>query len=227
MMSVLEQLLYLSKIIALLFLLSLASALSACSSTHSEGTTNKEPLGEPQTKSSSVQPTDSDQQDKTIPREAVALEQDELTDIEALLSQVKRVGPAEEQAAKILLREGLEARAKKRWGPAAKAYGEAAMYKPNTEALVGTADMEVIIDRAALGNKQQKLESKLRDFQGSIPLYRVTIELNERTNSPLSVEQRNEIEEKIKCLETFVKNPNPEFPICQLVKDALAVSKIN
>src|SRR5262245_49175811 len=57
------------------------------------------------------------QQAGTIPKEAVGLQQKDLEDIDALLRQLGRVGPAEEQAAALLLKEARASLARRQWGP--------------------------------------------------------------------------------------------------------------
>ena len=153
------------------------------------------------------------------------MQQRDLEDVEALLQQLRRAGPAEEQAATLLLKEAREFLAKGQWGPTATAYGEAALYKPTTQTLIDYATARVMIDRVR-PVKQEALDAKLRDFEGAIKLYRVAIDFGERSGMPLSAEQHREVDEKIACLERFSKELNTAQPGCQLVSDALKVSKI-
>lgn len=225
-MSVWEQLqsLHSKQVIRFCVVALMSITLLACYDTGSGNSANKDGSNSAPSKQTASDSANN-QQDKTIPKEAVALKQTDLENIEALLEQLKRAGKAEEKASAILLKDAKELSAKGQWGAAVKAYGEAALYKPSSEALTGYATAKVMVDRVRSG-KKESLDAKLRDFQGAVKTYRITIDLGERSGTPLSAEQRKDIEDKISCLENFSKNSDTAKPGCQLVTDALKVSKI-
>jgi hypothetical protein len=144
--------------------------------------------------------------------------------IEDLLKQIRFAGSAEEEFAKASL-ESAKKSAGQDWGKTSKFYGESAMFKPSTENLIGYAESSVMTKRILAG-KKNSLAAKLRDFQQAVKTYRVAIQLSERTNQPLPVDVRKNVDANITCLEVFIKKPDPKNPICKLVSEALKESQI-
>ena len=163
---------------------------------------------------------------KTVPPGSKAMDQSDLTNVEALLKQLQRAGDDEAQAAEALLDEGVEMAKQRRWGPSGKGYGGSVMYKPSTQALIGYADATAMIDRIR-EDKEETLRSKTDEFRHVVKLYRTAMQFAERANDPLTPEARAQIEERINCLEAFIQNPDPQAPgTCQYVHDALKASGI-
>jgi hypothetical protein len=144
--------------------------------------------------------------------------------IEELLKQIRFAGSAEEEFAKASL-ESAKKSGGRDWGKAAKFYGESAMFKPSTENLIGYAESSVMTGRIG-GDKKNSLAAKLQDFQRAIKTYRVAILFGKRTNQPLAVNVRQKVDANITCLQAFLKNPDPNSPVCKLVSEALRESKI-
>lgn len=149
--------------------------------------------------------------------------QRDLGNVEALLAQLRRAGAPETKAAKILLGQGKEMAAQRRWGPAAKAFGESAMYKPSAVGLVGLANTTLMSETRR--DNPQILEVKLRDFKAAVEEFRVALDFSKRADDPLPAGDLAKVKEHIACLETFIKNPDPATPdLCSPVREALKQS---
>lgn len=160
----------------------------------------------------------------------ICLQPGEDETIDALLMQRERAGTVEKELAEefMLLARKYESRAErlgKHWGGAGKAYGEALLCKPTVEALVGSAYVDAMME-VSQPTPRETLETKLRLMRRAVTRYRLAVDLGDRVGEPMPAEQRKEVEAKIRCLETFVADPDPARPPCPLVEDALRVSGI-
>lgn len=153
------------------------------------------------------------------------MDQRDMTNIDALLTQLRRAKAKEAQAAEIFLKEGDEMTAQRRWGAAGKGYIGVIISKPSAVALMGYAHTRVMSEIRP--DNPTILEAKTKDFQYAANIYRLALEFAERADSPLAPEDRTRVEERIRCLDDFVRNPDPQASTtCGYVRDALKVSGI-
>ncbi|MBW4611860.1 MAG: hypothetical protein KME21_00965 [Desmonostoc vinosum HA7617-LM4] len=152
----------------------------------------------------------------------------DLSNVDRLLMQRERAGKSEKKLASKLLEAGEKAlmQAKKDgpksnfvsnggWSGALKSYCSSAVSFPTTKALLGCAESIAMADAS--------FDTKLKRFKESSDIYKTIVEFSEKTNTPLSAAERQVIQENTKCLDAFLKNPNPKSPGCSLISDSLKV----
>jgi hypothetical protein len=90
--------------------------------------------------------------------------------------------------------------------------GSAVEY-PTVEALIGCAK--------SLALEDASFDVKVKRSQNASDIYQTTLEFSKRTKNSISGAERQKIENNIKCLDAFVKSPNPNSPGCELIKISL------
>jgi hypothetical protein len=151
--------------------------------------------------------------------------QGNLSNLNGLLLQLQKNNPDLERQSKERYEFALKSQELKDWGSASKGFAESVSLKPTPNALLGYA-LSQIMTNVNTPNSQESLDTKLRNFRDAIKLYQVAIELAKETKQPLSKEQQQTVNANSACLKAFLSSPNPKSPTCQLVADALQVSKI-
>lgn len=148
------------------------------------------------------------------------LDDGDLSNAEKLVIQVNRATQANKDAASALLQKGQEvAEEDARNGILGGSSGRSKMFcgsaieYPTIEALMGCAESTAL--------SGSSLEDKISNFRASLGIYRATLEFSKLTNSSISKVDRQEIEDNLNCLDTFVKSPNIASPGCELVKNSL------
>jgi len=145
---------------------------------------------------------------------------EELANIDKLLLQVNRADRKNKKLSSGLLgvgkrlteqdrKEGLHG---ERSGLSKMFCGSAVGY-PTIEALLGCAEALVLEDAG--------FDVKVRRMKIASDIYRATLKFAERTNNPLPEVEQQRILDNIKCLDDFVKAPDPNSPSCELVKISL------
>jgi hypothetical protein len=144
-----------------------------------------------------------------------------LKDIERLLLQVAQADQSSKDMAAGLLEDGeIEAEKDRQEGlhggrnGLSKMFCASAMYYPTVDALIGCAEAISLEESGGL-------EGKVRSFEEATKIYQVALVFSDRTNTPISLTERQQIEENIACLDAFVKAPNPKTPGCKLVEISL------
>lgn len=160
-------------------------------------------------------------------RDYTCLQPGEEQDLDLLLKQRQRAGKKETAFAEefVALGDKYTTRATKledHWGGVAKSYGDALLCYPTVDALLGLAHAYAMLDRTPPIDEPDALGIKTKDMRKAVTFYRLAIELSRYTGESVP----NDVPAKIQCLETFLANPEPARPPCQLVDDALRVSQI-
>jgi hypothetical protein len=111
------------------------------------------------------------------------------------------------------------------WNESAKGFVMSIDLIPTNDGIISYAKSQILTNVHTF-TPQETLSTKVRNFKEAIQLYNIAKEFAQRTNQPLSLEQKKEIEVNIDCLEIFIKNPNPKNIPCPLVAEALKISQI-
>jgi hypothetical protein len=147
-------------------------------------------------------------------------DQRDLVNIDKLLLQVNRANQTTKKLASGLLEDGKrlakqdrkEGLHGQRSGLPKLFCGSAVSY-PTVDALTGCAESLVIHDGG--------FDVKVGNMRLASDIYRATLEFGDRTNKPISGAERQKILDNIKCLDAFVKTPDPKSPGCELIRISL------
>lgn len=157
------------------------------------------------------------------PEQKITLNPGDLSNIDKLLLQVNRSGSQNKELSLRLLENGIRLAEKDRKeglhgerDGLPKLFCASAQGYPTVEGLIGCAESDIIHNGS--------LDVKLKRFRTASNIYRVTIEFARRINTPLSEAEQQRILDNIKCLDNFVKAPNPNYPGCELVEISLTKS---
>jgi hypothetical protein len=155
-----------------------------------------------------------------LKKQLVSLNGGDESNIDKLLLQVNRANPENKKLASDLLEDGKKVSAKHkeeslhggRSGLSKLFCGSVVNY-PTVEALIGCAESLSLADA--------DFDVKVKRFKSASKIYSTALEFSKRIKSPLSPAERQKIEGNIKCLDTFVKKPNPKSPGCELIRLSL------
>lgn len=147
-------------------------------------------------------------------------DQRDLVNIDKLLLQVNRANQTTQKLSSGLLEDGKRlAKQDKKEGlhgqrsGLPKLFCGSAIGYPTVDALTGCAESLVIHDGG--------FDVKVGNMKLASNIYRATLEFGDRTNNPISGAERQKILDNIKCLDAFVKSPNPNSPGCELIRVSL------
>jgi len=157
---------------------------------------------------------------RETPRQRITLNPGDLSNIDKLLLQANRANKKNKKHSLSLLETGNSLAEKDRKeglhgqrDGLSKMFCAAAINYPTVDALSGCAESIVLGDSS--------FDAKVKGMKTASDIYRATLKFAERTSNPLPEGERQRILDNIKCLDDFVRVPNPNSPGCELVKISL------
>ena len=158
--------------------------------------------------------------------ERACLSQGKEDNVDALVRQRLRAGGPEKAFATEFMQLARESEARaerlgKHWGGAGKAWGEALSCYPTVESLVGYAYVNAMMG-VSQPTPRETLDAKIRFLRKAADTYRAAVALSPYTGEPVP----EDVPAKIRCIETFLADPDPHRPPCQLIENAMRTSGI-
>ena len=155
-----------------------------------------------------------------VKKQPISLNGGDESNIDKLLFQVNRADQENKKIAVGLLESGKKVAEKNKQeglhggrSGLIKLFCGSVVDYPTVEALTGCAESLALDDAG--------FDVKLKRFKSASNIYRTTLEFSERVKSPILPAERQKIESNIKCLDAFVKTPNPKSPGCELIRISL------
>lgn len=136
----------------------------------------------------------------------VPLPQSKELDVQALVEQRLKMSASGKEQSKEALKKAVEMHGKKRWGPAAKLYGESMGFYPDKRAMLGYATSLFCIHR-----HEDTENAKLDDYEYILKLLNTLEEFARMSGQKLDASEREEISE----LRDAAKNGGRSEGLCR------------
>jgi hypothetical protein len=150
----------------------------------------------------------------------IILNSEDLSNIDKLILQLNRADQENKKLSAGLLENGKKLSEQDRKeglhgqrDGLSKLFCGSAVGYPTVDALTGCAESIVL--------ENSSFDVRVKRMKDASDIYRATLEFADRTNKPISGAERQKILDNIKCLDAFVKTPDPKSPGCELIRISL------
>ena len=150
---------------------------------------------------------------------ASQISQEDITDASKLHARAQAATAEDQQLATDMYNQGKKAAQQKKWGKAAKLYGESILLSPTMDALIGYADSSVFIKRQA-DNKTQQQQAKQRDLTYAAQVLDAAVQFAEKTKQGTTEPSIQMAKQKSACIKEYLKT-NAIDEQCTFIEEAL------